>query len=212
MLDLGHTIVAKSDQLNSDDLMIGPITIRITDIKVVSGEQPVIIHYDGDNGKPYKPCKSMLRVLVHAWGRDASQYKGRSLRLYRDPNAMYGGMKVGGIRISNMSHIRSVLQIPLTERRGVKKMFQVDPLPDEQPSPRANGNAAPSLSPEVIDELRQQGEDKAAGGLDDLKEWWDGLTPAEQKAMKPHMQGIKDLAAVYAGRNGETGNDEGQPE
>jgi hypothetical protein len=65
MLD---TIVPKSDQLNSDDLIGGPRTIRLTKVHLTGEEQPVALHYEGDDGKPYKPCKSMRRVLVQLWG------------------------------------------------------------------------------------------------------------------------------------------------
>ena len=63
MTDLSKTIDPKSDQLNSDDLIAGPITIRITKVSanLSSPEQPISIFFEGDNGKPYKPCKSMRR-------------------------------------------------------------------------------------------------------------------------------------------------------
>jgi hypothetical protein len=85
--------------------LTGPITITITGVTVKGGgqEQPVAIHFEGDDGKPYKPCKSMSRVLVSAWGPDSSKYVGRSLTLYCDPKVKWGGMEVGGIRISHMS-------------------------------------------------------------------------------------------------------------
>ena len=79
---MASAIIPKSDQLNSDDLISGPITITITGVSIRGGqEQPVAISYAGDNGKPYKPCKSMSRCLVFAWGPDAKEYVGRSLTL-----------------------------------------------------------------------------------------------------------------------------------
>ena len=74
MNDMASAIIPKSDQLNADDLLAGPITIKITGVTVKGGqEQPVSIHYEGDDGKPYKSCKSMNRVLVSAWGPDSSK-------------------------------------------------------------------------------------------------------------------------------------------
>ena len=71
-MDMSPVIIPKSDQLNSDDLIVGPITIKITDVIIRAGqEQPISIHYEGDNGKPYKACKSMCRVMVSAWGADS---------------------------------------------------------------------------------------------------------------------------------------------
>src|SRR5690348_5899593 len=97
----------KSDQLNSDDLISGPRTITITRVSANEGspEQPISISFEGDDQKPYKPCKSMRRVMVHIWGPDASQYVGRSMTIYRDPKVQFGGMAVGGIRISHMTDI-----------------------------------------------------------------------------------------------------------
>jgi len=129
MNDMSAAIVPKSDQLNSDDLISGPITIRISEVTIRAGqEQPVSLHYVGDNGKPYKPCKSMSRVLVFAWGPDASLYKDRSLTLYRDPSVKWGGQDVGGIRISHMSDIPEPLTMALTATKGSRKPFRVLPL------------------------------------------------------------------------------------
>lgn len=128
--DMKQAIIPKSDQLNADDLLSGPTTIKITGITVRGGqEQPVSISYENDHGKPYKPCKSMCRVLVTAWGPDSSQYVGRSLTLYCDPKVKWGGMEVGGIRISHMSSIEATMTMALTVTRGNKKPFIVNPLP-----------------------------------------------------------------------------------
>lgn len=128
MNDMRPTIIAKSDQLNSDDLIGRTLTIRITKVEVRMDEQPVSVCYEGDNGKPYKPGKSMRRVLVKAWGPDASVYVGRSLTLYRDDKVKFGGLDVGGIRISHMSHIPSEMTMALTVTRAQRKPFTVKPL------------------------------------------------------------------------------------
>jgi hypothetical protein len=87
MLDMTKTTEAKSDQLNAVDLTGAPKTITITDVKIPGGDQPVIISYENDGGKPYKPCKGMRRGLVAIWGKDAEQYIGRSLTLVINPDA-----------------------------------------------------------------------------------------------------------------------------
>jgi len=74
MIDIAATCAPKSDQLNADDLIAGPRTITITAVKLSAEDQPVSIHFQGDDGKPWKPCKSMRRVLMRAWGADGSQY------------------------------------------------------------------------------------------------------------------------------------------
>lgn len=133
MTDVGSTIAPKSDQLNADDLISGPITIRVTGVSASpsSPEQPININFDGDRGKPYKPCKSMRRVLVHMWGRDGSLYVGRSMTLYRDPDVQFGGIKVGGIRISHLSHIEEAMTMALTNTRASRKPYTVKPLSQE---------------------------------------------------------------------------------
>lgn len=130
MTDLSLTIAPKSDQLNADDLIGGARTIQITRVSACPGsaEQPIAVYFEGDNGKPYKPCKSMRRVLVQTWGKDGTQYAGRSMTLYRDPKVQFGGLEVGGIRISHMSHIANAVTMALTATRANKKAFTVYPL------------------------------------------------------------------------------------
>lgn len=132
-VDMTMFITPKSDQLNADDLIGGPRTITVTKVSANQGsaEQPVSIYFDGDNGKPYKPCKSMRRVLVHIWGSDARNYIGRSMTLYCDPGVQFGGMKVGGIRISHMSHIDAEKTMALTATRSKRAPYTVHPLKAE---------------------------------------------------------------------------------
>jgi len=137
MIDLRGTIKPKSDQLNADDLIGGPITIRITGVTVGEGEQPVAISYEGDGGKPYKPGKSMRRVLVNLWGPDGAVYMGRSLTLYRDEEVVFGGVAVGGIRISHMSHLQRETTMALTATKAKRKPFTVRPLVVEKPTDKA---------------------------------------------------------------------------
>ena len=150
MIDMSATILAKSDQLNADDLLTGPRTITITKVAVnPRDEQPATLHYDGDGGKPYKPCKTMRRVLVAIWGPDASQYVGRSMTIYRDPDVTFGGLQVGGIRISHMSHLENRRSLALTATRGRKAAYVVQPLraaAGQQPAAQQSGDAPPARS------------------------------------------------------------------
>ena len=128
MDDMHSVIVPKSDQLNADDLIGGPITIKITKMVVApAGEQRVSVFFEGDNGKPFKPSKSMARVMVYAWGEDSKAYVGKSMTLYRDENVKWGGVKVGGIRVSHMSDVEG-FTIALTETRKSRVPFTVAPL------------------------------------------------------------------------------------
>ena len=126
MTDLRDTIIPKSDQLNADDLIVGPITIKITSVKVPGGEQPVSIHYEGDNGKPWKPCKSSLRTLIAGWKTsDGDKFIGRQVTLYLDSDVTWAGQAVGGIRVSHMSHIEKPLRLMLTKSRGKKASHEI---------------------------------------------------------------------------------------
>lgn len=142
-LDMRDTIIPKSDQLNADDLIGGPRTITITKVaRCHEVEQPIAVHFDGDAGKPYKPCKSMRRVMVTVWGPDAAAYAGRSMTLYRDPEVTWGGMAVGGIRISHMSDIAEPVVMALTATKKARKPYRVLPLVAEKPKPTPDPAAA----------------------------------------------------------------------
>lgn len=134
-MDLTEAIAAKSDQLNADDLFGGPVTVTIESVTEGNAEQRVNVHLVEFPGRPYRPGKSMSRVLAAAWGIDTTPYPGRRLTLYRDPHVKWGGQEVGGIRISHMSDIDRPLKLALTETRGKKVPFTVEPLTDDAPVP-----------------------------------------------------------------------------
>lgn len=138
MTDLGETIAPKSDQLNADDLIAGPRTVTITRVSKGSSEQPIDIFHDG--GKPYRPSKGMRRLLVAAWGRRGEDYVGRSMTLYRDPKVKFGGIEVGGIKISHMTDLpKDELQdgeflMALAENKATRKIHKVRPLRMQRPT------------------------------------------------------------------------------
>jgi hypothetical protein len=138
-MDMSQTIAPKSDQINADDLIGGPRTITVTRVTGNEGnaEQPVNVFFEGDNGKPFRPCKSMRRVMVKVWGADASKYVGNSMTIYPDPKVKWGGMEVGGIRISHMTGIDAPQVMALTETRSKRAPYTVKPLKDV---PQAQGN------------------------------------------------------------------------
>lgn len=168
MTDMLKTIAPKSNQLNFDDFTGGQSkTIKITKVSGIAGEQPIAVNYDGDNGKPYMPCKSMRRVLVHCWGRDGHAYVGRSMTLYGDSSVKFGGMEVGGIRISHMSDIAQSVTLALTSTKAQRKPFTVHPLV-VQAAP------APDTTPAIdfaFESLLQAGRDAAGQGNASLDAW-----------------------------------------
>lgn len=129
-MDLTETIAPKSDQINAEDLLTGPRTFTVEKVTAGSVEQPVNVHLVELPGRPYRPSKSMRRVMVTAWGKEAANYTGRRLTLYRDPDVTFGKDKVGGIKISHLSHLDGPLSIALTVTRGRRAPHVVQPLPD----------------------------------------------------------------------------------
>ena len=134
-VNVGATIAPKSDQLNADDLIAGPITVRIVSVTHGNSESPIRVNIEGR--MPYYPCKSMRRVLVAAWGEDGAPYAGRYMTLYRDPEVKYGGIKVGGIRISHLSDIGADMYMALTVTRGKRAEYTVQRLNIQAPAAKA---------------------------------------------------------------------------
>lgn len=124
--DLSSTIVAKSDQLNADDL-IEPITITITRVdKVSAKDQPVLIHSEGR--QPFKPCLTMRRMLIACWGKYKDDWVGQSITVYCDPEVLWAGKAQGGIRVSHATGITEPVSKWLAVTRGRKAVFTILPL------------------------------------------------------------------------------------
>lgn len=133
-MDLTESIAPRSDQVNADDLIAGPITYTIREVRQGAAEQPfdfMLVETD----RAYRPSKTMRRLIVAAWGPDAKEYPGRRLTLYREPSIKFGGATVGGIRISAMSHISKRIEEKFQTTRGKRETFTVDPLPDAPAEP-----------------------------------------------------------------------------
>jgi hypothetical protein len=177
-MDLTESIVPKSDQLNSDDLVTGPVTVTITEVRAGNAEQPVEVHLAEFPGRPYKPSKSMRRVLVQGWGAEASAYTGRRITLFRNPEIKFGGATVGGIEISAMSHLAKRLTVSLMVTRGKRKPFSVDPLPE----------LAPVVQQDWVAVAKQ-----AEGDADTLRAIWTDARDAG--APKDVLDTIRSLAA-----------------
>ena len=177
-MDLSQSIVPKSDQINAEDLLTGPRTFTIEKVVEGSVEQPVNIHLAELPGRPYRPSKSMLRVLVSAWGPEASAYTGRRLTLFRNPEIRFGGSAVGGIEVSHLSDLPKRLTVSLMVTRGKRKPFSVDPLPDAPKPTQQPGRdylAEAKTAPDT-DALRAIWIDAKAAGADE------GLLKAIQTA------------------------------
>ena len=188
MTDLTQTIIAKSDQVNADDLTGGPRTIKITKVSAdtSSSEQPIVISVEGDS-KVYKPCKTVRRLLVAIWGPNGNEYVGRSVTLYRDPTVKWGGMEVGGIRISHMSHIDRPVTIALTATRGNKKPVTVSPLVvQDKPATDPYANYAKEFKRRLDNEPWQA-----------VDSWWTN-TEADREGMA--QERVEKMSAALAAK------------
>ena len=134
-MDITESLAANSAQQNYDEYLAGPKTVTVQEVRKGTAEQPVEVHLVEFPGKPFKPAKSVRRVLAAAWGTDASKWTGRRLTIYGDPSVRYGGKEVGGLRVSHVSHIDKPITVALTVTRGKRAPFTVQPLPDAPPVP-----------------------------------------------------------------------------
>lgn len=198
MTTLAEALAPKSDQLNADDLIPGPRTLKVTGARISSEDRQkrIVLNYEGDQGKPFKPCKTMGRAMVMVWAvTDEAQLVGKSIRVYRDPAVRFGDQgEVGGIRISHMSHIDKPVSMKLTVSQGKKAVFTFHPLVTEQP-PASNARAKAeawlatyeqqcreAATPEELAEIHRKADSavaKLAREYPDLHERALALRPAE---------------------------------
>lgn len=155
-MDVSNAIQAKSDQLNAIDLAGGPVTVRIVDVKQGNAEQPVNIITDVFGpSRPFKPSKTVLRVLVAGWNTtDTTTWVGQSMTLYRDPSVRWAGEAIGGIRVSAMTGLTKPLVIALPTSKGKTAKSTITPLEV----------AAQPAARDWISELELAGNDLAAIG------------------------------------------------
>jgi len=134
-MDMTDSIAPRSDQMNAEDMLAGPRTFTITDVRVgKTDEQPVSV-FVAEHPQPFKPSKTVRRIMVFAWGPDSQAYIGKRMTLYRDPAVKFGGQDVGGIRVSHMSGITRRLEVQLAVTRGKRAPYVVEPLTGPAPSP-----------------------------------------------------------------------------
>lgn len=129
LTDVTDTTAPKSDQLDAVDLLSGARIFRIEAVSEGPADQPLQVHLAGFP-RPWRPGVSMRRVLVAAWGKNAQAWVGRYVELFCNPDVMFGREKVGGTRISRMSHLDRTLGVPLIVGKGRAATYAVEPLPE----------------------------------------------------------------------------------
>ena len=151
--DVSFAMEAKSDQLNAMDIMGQERIIRIRSVAVAKSDQPVSVFFDGDNNRPWKPSKGMIRILAAGWGTDSSQWVGKHAQIYCDPNVIYAGKPVGGVRIRAMSDIpENGLRATITISRQKREPYLVQFLDTTRPA-YPDENFAKAL-PKMIEMMR----------------------------------------------------------
>lgn len=164
--NLRDTIIPKSDQLNAEQLLSEPMTITVTGVRRGADDQPVVINYEGDDGRPYKPCKTCRKILIFAWGDDGREWVGRSMTLFNNPEIKFGGVKVGGIRISHMSHIDREIGISLTATKGKKEPVIIKklaaPAKKQEPIPCTLDGVLRAIAAATTPEAMEAAKDAAA--------------------------------------------------
>ena len=106
-----------------------------------------------------------LPILAKAWGTDASQWAGRRLTIYCDPEVRYAGKAVGGLRVSHVSHIDKPVTVALTVTRGKREPFTVQPLVEAPYAPSQDWLAM-IQSATTVDEKRAIWQQATEDGAD----------------------------------------------
>ena len=112
------------------------------------------------------------------------------MTLYNDQAVKFGGVDVGGIRISHLSHIDKEIRVSLNTSRGKKGLYVIQPLPVEPA--RVEFLEAEHVqaieSAETIEELKARFETAwgASKGLTDARK---RMKVAYDAALKSVVQG-----------------------
>lgn len=134
-MDITDALAPTSDQLDAVEL-VNPRTFTIdtgSSLGQRDGKTVAEIRLTGFP-RVWRPSKGMLDVLAACWGTDAKQWVGRRVTVYNDPEVMFGRDKVGGIRISHLSHIDKARVVTIrASGAGRKQSWRVEPLPDVMP-------------------------------------------------------------------------------
>ena len=128
MDDIADTLQPKSEQLDAIELVDGPRVFTVKSVTIKKdAEQPAKIYFE-EFPRPWRPGVNQRRVLAYCWGRKSSEWTGRKMRLFYDPDVTYGRDKPGGTRISHLSHIDGPIDAPILISQGRASTYHVEPL------------------------------------------------------------------------------------
>jgi hypothetical protein len=179
------TAEPRSDQWNADDFIGGPMTFTIAGVKPGVAEQKYDIELVEGQGRAWRPPLTMLRLLLAAWGDDATTWVGRRVTLYRDETIRFGPDAVGGIRVSHMSNLPGGkrFETKVTATRGRRVSIGADPLPD----------VAPVHQPITPDHERAIGEHMKRAGVTR-----EAVMKAAQELVSEPITSARELTAAQA--------------
>ena len=121
-------IAPRSDQVNADDLLAGPITVTITGTRMGDDKRPWFIDLAEFPKRPFKPGVMMRRLMLEILKRPTDKWVGERMTLYRDPQVKFKGETVGGVRISHFSKVTKPTAVELTASRDSKIEWVVGPI------------------------------------------------------------------------------------
>lgn len=143
-MDITDALAPNSDQLDAIEL-VTPRTFTVAPggrLALRDGKTVAEIALEGFP-RVWRPSKGMLDLLAKCWGADAKQWVGHRVTLYNDPDVMFGKDRVGGVRVSHLSHIEGEQSVPIraSGRGRAPKPWKVLPLTVD----------APAVDPATID-------------------------------------------------------------
>lgn len=198
-IDVTKLCEARSDQLNAIDLISGPRVVKITDVKIVTGDQPIHVILDGDTNRPWKCSKTSVRVLAALYGVDAKNWIGKHIEIYCDETVVWGGMAVGGIRQSKAEGISKQMKLMLTKSRQKKEVTVINPLTEEIIAAKYKQEVvepAPEPEPDTDTAAIQDQARKAASvGKKEFGFWWKEASKDERAACADIMDELKEACA-----------------
>ena len=136
-MDITDALAPTSDQLDAVEL-VNPRTFTIdTGSSLGKREGKIVAEIRlADFPRVWRPSKGMLDVLAACWGTDGKLWVGHRVTVYNDPEVMFGRDKVGGIRISHLSHIDKARSVTIrASGAGRKQLWHVEPLAEATPAP-----------------------------------------------------------------------------
>lgn len=130
-IELLETAQARSDQFNADDLINTHVDVTIKAVQRGPTKEQALQIVLEETDKFYRPSKTFRRALIGCFGDEPANWVGQRIRLVRNPDTTFGGVKVGGIEVSHAS-VAAPIVLMLSTKRGKKSAVSIDVIPPIQ--------------------------------------------------------------------------------